>query len=169
VVKILFVCLGNICRSPAAEGIFRALASAEGLADRIEIDSAGTSGWNIGRPPDSRAQAAIRRRGIDISGLRARRTCSADFRRFDYLVAMDVANLLELSAACPAATEDRLHLLLDFAPETGCREVPDPYYGGPEGFETMLDLIEAGATGLLHAVRARHFPNDRSGAAATGV
>ncbi len=157
-VNVLFVCLGNICRSPAAEGVFRALCRREGLADHIGIDSAGTSGWNIGRPPDPRSQAATRRRGIDLSAQRARRVTAEDFRRFDYVVAMDSANISALTAISPADADDRIHLLLDFAPTAGRREIPDPYHGGAAGFETMLDLIELGAAGLLRHIRDRHFP-----------
>lgn len=159
-VNVLFVCLGNICRSPAAEGVFRALVAQAGLAELIGIDSAGTSGWNLGKPPDSRAQAVVRRRGIDISMLRARRVAPEDFHRFDYVVAMDAANVFTLAALCPVDAGNRLHLLLDFAPETGHREVPDPYHGGPDAFERMLDLVEMGAAGLLRHIRARHFAAD---------
>lgn len=156
-VKVLFVCLGNICRSPAAEGVFRDLVAQAGFDDRIAVDSAGTSGWNIGKAPDSRSQSVMRRRGIDISALRARRISAEDFRRFDYVIAMDAANVFTLAAICPADAGDRLHLLLDFAPETGRREVPDPYHGGIDAFEDMLSLIESGAAGLLRHIHDKHF------------
>ncbi|MGF1640410.1 MAG: low molecular weight protein-tyrosine-phosphatase [Rhodospirillales bacterium] len=160
-VNVLFVCLGNICRSPAAEGVFRALVEGEGLADRITVDSAGTAAWHLGKPPDRRAQAAARRRGIDIGGLRARQAGPADFRRFDLVLAMDRDNHADLARLCPPGEGQRLALFLDFAPEIPVREVPDPYYGGPEGFERMLDLIDIGGRGLLAHLRATRLRPDR--------
>lgn len=156
-VKVLFVCLGNICRSPTAEGVFRALVRDGGLADRIEVDSAGTSDWHIGEPPDGRGQAAAARRGYDLSVLRARQVTAHDFDRFDYVIAMDQANLAKLSALAPAGRGDKLSLFLAFAPELGVREVPDPYYGGPDGFDDVLDMIEAASRGLLADIQARHL------------
>ena len=153
-VNVLFVCLGNICRSPAAEGVFHALVDRHGLAYKVTTDSAGTSGWNIGQPPDPRAQAEARRRGIDLSGLRARQAGPEDFHRFDYLLAMDQRNLGALAGFCPQGREPRLRLFLDFAPDAGHREVADPYSLGPEAFRHMFQLIETGAQGLLrHIVR----------------
>lgn len=153
-VNVLFVCLGNICRSPAAEGVFHALVDRHGLAHRVATDSAGTSAWNIGQPPDPRAQAEALRRGIDLSGLRARQAGPEDFHRFDYLLAMDQRNLAALAGLCPQGREPRLHLFLDFAPDAGHREVADPYSLGPEAFRHMFQLIETGASGLLrHIVR----------------
>lgn len=157
-VKVLFVCLGNICRSPTAEGVFRALLRREGLGDRIGVDSAGTHAYHVGEPPDTRAQAAARRRGVDISGLKGRKATAADFEKFDYVLAMDRSNHANLSAICPRGREDRLHLFLGFAPDLGVDEVPDPYYGGEDGFDTVLDMIEAAAEGLLDDIRRRHFP-----------
>lgn len=156
-VRVLFVCLGNICRSPTAEGVFRALAEREGLAGRIEVDSAGVGSWHVGSPPDRRAQRAARRRGIDLSGQRARQAEAQDFRRFDYVVAMDPANRRELERLCPPGEEHRLHLLMDFAPELGRRDVPDPYYGGAGGFEAVLDMIERASQGLLAHIRKNHL------------
>lgn len=156
-VKVLFVCLGNICRSPTAEGVFRALVAGEGLGDRIQVDSAGTSDWHIGEPPDRRGQEAARRRGYDLSGLRARQVTPHDFERFDYVIAMDQSNVAKLSALAPAGTGEKLSLFLAFAPELGTREVPDPYYGGPDGFDDVLDMIEAASKGLLADIRARHL------------
>ena len=152
-VNVLFVCLGNICRSPMAEGVFRARVSEAGLSDRIAIDSAGTGDWHIGQPPDPRAQRSARQRGIDLSGLRARQAGSADFDRFDHVLAMDRANLADLARLCPAGREDRLRLFLDFAADTKGLDVPDPYYGGAAGFERVLDLVDAGARGLLDHIR----------------
>jgi Protein-tyrosine-phosphatase len=157
VVKVLFVCLGNICRSPSAEGVFRHLVDGAGLGDRILVDSAGTSDWNVGRSPDPRAQAATRRRGVDIASIRARQVTVEDLRRFDYVLAMDAANLFALTAMCPADAGCGVHMLLDFAPDAGRRDVPDPYYDGPAAFEAMLDLIELGAAGLLRHICDRHF------------
>lgn len=152
-VAVLFVCLGNICRSAAAEGVLRALAAAESLADRIEVASAATHDYQIGRPPDRRAQAVARARGIDISAQRARQADAGDFRRFDYVLAMDHANLADLWRICPPDAQNRLHRFLDFAPALGVRDVPDPYYGDDSDFVVMMDLIEAGARGLLAHLR----------------
>lgn len=152
-VNVLFVCLGNICRSPTAEGVFRGLVRAEGLSDVIATDSAGTSGWHIGAPPDERAQEAALRRGIDISDLRGRKSLAQDFHDFDYVLAMDRQNFRALSDLAPAGAENRLHMFLSFAPEVGQSEVPDPYYGGDDGFEQVLDMIEAASAGLLAHIR----------------
>lgn len=154
-VKVLFVCMGNICRSPTAQGVFETLVAREGLADRIVIDSAGTHAYHVGEPPDTRAQAAARRRGIDLSQQRARRVGRQDFMDFDYVLAMDSSNYNELKVLCDVKHEDKLRYLLDFAPQLGEQNVPDPYYGGPQGFERVLDLIEAAAQGLLADIRQR--------------
>ncbi|MEO5335778.1 MAG: low molecular weight phosphotyrosine protein phosphatase [Magnetospirillum sp. WYHS-4] len=155
-VRVLFVCLGNICRSPTAEGVFRALVEKEGLAGHIHVDSAGTGAYHVGEPPDARSQAAAARRGVDLSPLRARQAVREDFHRFDYVLAMDRDNLRNLQALCPKGEEHRLRLFLDFAPQAGRREVPDPYYGGPQGFDTVLDLAEAASRGLLAHIRENH-------------
>ena len=152
-VGILFVCLGNICRSPAAEGVFRVRAAEAGLAGRIVVDSAGTSDWNLGRPPDARTLAEARRRGIDLGGLRARQVQSDDFRRFDLILAMDRANLVALETIRPVGSAAELHLFLDFAAAAGRRDVPDPYRGGHADFRVMFDLIEAGVAGLIARLR----------------
>lgn len=156
-VKVLFVCLGNICRSPTAEGVFRAFVETAGLADRIGADSAGTSDWHIGEPPDRRGCEVAARRGYDLSAQRARQVSIADFDRFHYLIAMDRSNLAKLSAMAPPGTGDKLSLFLAFAPELGQHEVPDPYYGGPDGFDDVLDMIEAASKGLLDDIRSRHL------------
>jgi len=149
--------MGNICRSPTAEGVFRKLIADEAVADRIETDSAGTHAYHIGEPPDERAQATALNRGIDLADLRARRVRREDFDCFDYVLAMDRDNHAILEDLCPAGREDRLHLFLDFAPQLAQREVPDPYYGGPRGFEDVFDMVEQAAQGLLADIRRRHI------------
>lgn len=143
--RILFVCLGNICRSPTAEVVFRAAAARAGLAHRVEIDSAGTGEWHVGNPPDYRAVAHAARRGYDLQPLRARQVHADDFARFDWIFAMDRGVLAELAGLRPHGFTGHLGLFLDTAPALGLREVPDPYDGGPEGFERVLDLLEAGS------------------------
>jgi len=146
---VLFVCLGNICRSPTAEGVLRVIAAREFPALALDIDSAGTADYHVGEPPDRRTVAAARRRGYDLAGLRARQVRPEDFNRFDYLLAMDHANLAELETRRPTDASARLALFLEFAPEAATLEVPDPYYGGTEDFEHVLDLCESAARGLL--------------------
>jgi protein-tyrosine phosphatase len=147
--KILFVCLGNICRSPTAEAVLRELAAREAPELRLQIDSAGTAGYHVGDPPDPRTREAALRRGYDLSSLRARVVEASDFERFDLILAMDSQNLSVLQRRAPPAAVERLRLFLEFAPEAGVRDVPDPYYGGPNGFEEVLDLVEAASRGLL--------------------
>ncbi|AYQ38976.1 MULTISPECIES: low molecular weight protein-tyrosine-phosphatase [Burkholderia] len=154
-VSICFVCLGNICRSPTAEGVMRHQVDAAALADRIAIDSAGTGDWHVGEPPDTRAQAAARGRGYDLSALRARQVSAADFERFDLLLAMDEANLAELRRRCPPQHRDKVRLLMEFAPDSTETEVADPYFGGAQGFEQVLDQVERACAGLLETLRAR--------------
>jgi len=146
---VLFVCLGNICRSPTVEAVCRELLRREAPELIVAVDSAGTADYHRGAPPDARAEEAGRRRGYDLSGHRARQVGPADFEDFDLLLAMDRQNLLDLRRRAPAATRDRLRLFLDFDPEAAAREVPDPYYGGPEDFEAVLDLAERGARALI--------------------
>ena len=147
--RILFVCLGNICRSPTAEGVLRAIAAREFPELKLDIDSAGTADYHVGEPPDRRTVAAGRRRGYDLAGLRARVVRRDDFGRFNYVLAMDHANLAELERLRPEGAAARLALFLEFAPEAKVLDVPDPYYGGVEDFERVLDLCEVGARGLL--------------------
>ena len=147
--RILFVCMGNICRSPTAEGVTRAVAEKKGLVDRFEFDSAGTHGYHIGNPPDARARAAAAKRGYDLSPLKARQVNEFDFVRFDRILAMDRDNLELLRKACPQEHHVKLGLFLEYASRSAGDEVPDPYYGGPEGFERVLDMIEDAADGLL--------------------
>ena len=158
-IRILFVCMGNICRSPTAEGVFRAQVGAAGLQHLIATDSAGTHGYHIGDPPDRRSIAAAARRGIDISNLRARRVLREDFHRFDLVLAMDGENLDLLHRLCPPDAIAPPRLFLDFAPQAEARDVPDPYYGGTDGFERVLDLVDHAARGLLdHLRRTRLTP-----------
>jgi protein-tyrosine phosphatase len=152
-VKILFVCLGNICRSPTAEVVFRALAAREAPELTVEIDSAGTAGYHVGEAPDRRTCEAASRRGYDLSALRARMVEDRDFEYFDLILAMDRENLRALERRAPVGARERLRLFLEFAPEAGVSEVPDPYYGGPNGFEDVLDLIEAASRGLIAHLR----------------
>lgn len=156
-VRVLFVCMGNICRSPTAQGVFRSLLQREGLEEVIEIDSAGTHGYHVGEPPDRRAQETARRRGIDLSDLRARAVGPDDLSAYDYVIAMDQDNYHNLSGICPPGHERKLMLLMDFAPHLRTREVPDPYYGGDVGFERVFDMVEAAAQGLLEDIRRRHL------------
>ncbi|WP_017931248.1 low molecular weight protein-tyrosine-phosphatase [Robiginitomaculum antarcticum] len=151
--SVLFVCLGNICRSPTAEAVFRARAKAAGLD--VEIDSAGTGAWHAGEPPDARAMDAGERRGYDFTGQSARAVEGLDFARFDYVLAMDSENLAHLNAMKPVTYSGHLGLFCDFsgAQDTG-RDVPDPYYGGPQGFETVLDMIERASDGLIAKIRS---------------
>jgi protein-tyrosine phosphatase len=152
--RVLFVCLGNICRSPTAEVVFRAAAAKAGLASRVEIDSAGTGDWHVGDAPDPRAIVHAARRGYDLRPLRARQFSIVDFGRFDWILAMDRSVLDELEAACPSAFAGHLGLFLDVAPEIGERDVPDPYARGPEGFERVLDLVESASDALARRIAA---------------
>jgi protein-tyrosine phosphatase len=154
-VKVLFVCMGNICRSPTAAGVFGSLVTAEGLGDLVEIDSAGTLDYHTGEPADRRARDAARRRGIDLSAHRARAVRARDFHDFDYVLAMDRENYQDLLAISPDGGADRISLFMQFAAEAAADEVPDPYYGGPSGFDDVLDLIEAASRGLLAHLRPR--------------
>ena len=153
-VGILFVCMGNICRSPTAEGVFRHYVEEAGLADLFEIDSAGTHAYHVGEPPDKRAQAAAARRGFSLADIRARRVAAEDFERFHHIIAMDEDNLVLLHEQAATEQRTKIRLFLEYAsgPET---EVPDPYYGGATGFERVLDLVEDASRGLLEALRKR--------------
>jgi protein-tyrosine phosphatase len=152
VYRVLFVCTGNICRSPAAEAIVRSLAGRAGLSRFLEVDSAGTHPCGEGGRPDPRMVKAAARRAYDLGSLRARRLADEDFFRFDRVLAMDRQNLKFLQRECPSSLHDKLGLFIDFAPETGENEIPDPYYGNAEGFERVLGLCEAAGRGLVDAV-----------------
>jgi len=157
--SVLFVCTGNICRSPTAEVVFRALVTHAGLARAISVDSAATHDYQVGEPADARAVAHARRRGYEIPPRRARQVTAADFRRFEWILAMDRFNLAELEALCPGSYRGHLGLFLDFAPRSGELEVPDPYHGTEKDFERVLDLAEKGAAALLEVVSARLAPS----------
>jgi protein-tyrosine phosphatase len=162
--RILFVCLGNICRSPMAEGVFRRVAEEEGLIDRFEIDSAGLGDWHIGQAPDHRAQKAARSRGVDISDQSARQVVDEDFDRFDLLLVMDRSNYAELKARAPHEARAKIRPFLDFAPHVGTKDVPDPFFGGTEGFDHALDLIEAASRGLLASLTGENVGLRKRGA-----
>lgn len=147
-ISILFVCMGNICRSPTAEGVFRHCVNEAGLEDRITADSAGTHAYHVGEPPDRRAIAAAERRGVSLSDIRARRVSESDFEDFDYVIAMDEENRIRLLEQAPEEHQGKVQLFLSFV-EGAETEVPDPYYGGAVGFERVLDLVEEASRGLL--------------------
>jgi protein-tyrosine phosphatase len=147
--SVLLVCLGNICRSPTAEGVLRKMLADSGLDGRVQVDSAGTTGYHEGAPPDARALAAARARGFDLSSLRARRIVAEDFDRFDLILAMDEDNLADLREIAPDGARAQLGLLLDYAAGRRERAVPDPYYGGRNGFERVLDLVTEACAGLV--------------------
>lgn len=153
--RILFVCMGNICRSPSAQGVFRSLLAQRAPELSVEIDSAGTHDYHVGEPPDDRAIAAARRRGIDLSAQRARAVRAGDFDYYDLILAMDEENLRELRRRAPAHRHERIRLMMEFVPTAATRAVPDPYYGGPQGFEQVLDLLEEASEGLLLFVASR--------------
>lgn len=151
-VNVLFVCLGNICRSPTADGVFQKYVEDAKLTHLINVDSAGTSGWHIGEPPDSRSVREAANRGYDLSYLRGRQVSKQDFEQFDYVLAMDKQNLLDLKALAPSNYSGHLGLFLDFSQQSDYSEVPDPYHGGKQGFTLVLDLIEDASNGLLKTI-----------------
>lgn len=154
-VSVLFVCLGNICRSPTAEGVFRQLCENQGVISGLRIDSAGTAGWHDGKPPDGRAVAAARQHGIDLTSLRARQVSPSDFYSFDYILAMDGDNLSELQQCRPPDSTADIRLFLSYAIQCEQTDVPDPYYGGDEGFEQVLELTRNASAGFLMHLIAR--------------
>ena len=147
--SILFICTGNICRSPTAEGVFRDLVESGNLNRKIKIDSAGTHNYHVGEPPDERSQQAAKKRGIDLSKQRARQLTVEDFEKFDYLLVMDHSNYSWASQICPSEHRGKLKYFLEFAPALNRKDVPDPYYGGERGFEEVLDMVEEASRGLL--------------------
>jgi protein-tyrosine phosphatase len=156
-IKVLFVCMGNICRSPTAEGVFRHQVSVAGQADKIIVDSAGTHAYHIGSSPDRRAQQAALQRGYDLGSLRGRQVGAGDFNEFDYILAMDKENLANLRQICPLQEQHKLKLFMEFSRGFSQREIPDPYYGGNQGFENVLSLVEDAASGLLEEILARNI------------
>ena len=156
-IRVLFVCMGNICRSPTAEATFRHYVENAGISEHILIDSAGTHDYHIGDPPDSRAQRAAQLRGYDMSTLRGRQVAEDDFRRFDYVLAMDSTNLAILQRIAPPDSAARVRLFLEYARHHNEREVPDPYYGGADGVERVLNMVEDAAQGLLEEILQQHF------------
>lgn len=156
-VKVLFVCLGNICRSPTAHGVFEARVLEAGLQDWIEVDSSGTGDWHVGRPPDERAIDEARARGYDLDHLRARQVTVEDFANFDLIIAMDHSNLADLKAIAPSDSRAEVRLFLEFASNTDADEVPDPYYGGAEGFARVFELVESASHGLLVHIREQYL------------
>jgi protein-tyrosine phosphatase len=154
-VSVLFVCMGNICRSPTAHGVFQALVDEQGLSDRILVDSAGTHSYHVGSPPDIRSQATAQSRGVDLTGLRARRFVSDDFLDFDFLLAMDQANLTDMSSLRPGNARAQLDLMLEFSEKFMQKEIPDPYFGN-DGFDLVFDMISDASAGLLRHIRQRY-------------
>ena len=153
--SILFCCMGNICRSPTAEGVMQAALSTRASELSVALDSAGTHDYHVGAAPDARAIQAARRRGIDLSRLRARQVLTDDFERFDLVLAMDEQNLVDLRRLAPAHRHSRIKLVMEYAPDFGVRNVPDPYYGSAHGFEEVLDLLQAASEGLLADLQRR--------------
>jgi protein-tyrosine phosphatase len=154
-VRVLFVCLGNICRSPLAQGVFEDVLRREELEDEVSVDSAGTGSWHVGSPPDERAQRSAFARGLDLSAQRARRISPGDCEEFDYVLTMDEQNYRTVASLCRGKAVVRP--FLDFAAHSPEREIPDPYGGGPDGFERVLDLVEEASEGLLDDIRDRHL------------
>lgn len=154
-VHVLFVCLGNICRSPLAEGVFRRLVAERGLSDRIRVDSAGTGGWHVGHPPDRRMQATAEARGVSLSGIEARKVRRADLTAFDYVFAMDRENLRDLRALDSGEAREKIRLFRDFDPQDGGSDVPDPYYGGEEGFEVVFEIVDRTCRAILDFICRR--------------
>ena len=154
-VKVVFVCTGNICRSPTAEAVFRRMVEEAGMADRVVIDSAGTHGYHIGEPPDPRTEGAAATRGYSMAGQTARQFEYEDFDRFDLVLAMDRGHRTFLDRIAPPDKADKVKMFMNLASGWAEQDVPDPYYGGPDGFEVVLDMIEAGSRGLLAALAAR--------------
>ena len=155
-IRVLFICLGNICRSPLAQGVFENVLRREELEEEVFVDSAGTGSWHVGHPPDERAQRSAGLRGLDISAQRARRVTPEDCQNFDYLLTMDEENYRAVADLCPGGSTV-VRPFLDYAPNRTETKVPDPFYGGSEGFEHVLNLVEEASEGLLEDIRKRHL------------
>ena len=165
-VSVLFVCLGNICRSPTAHAVFQQIVNAQALGSKIQIDSAGTGDWHLGHAPDARSTATAAERGYDLSDLRSRLVTSADFTQFDYIIAMDTSNLSNLQVMRPSEFSGELELFLNYTAKerySDYTEVPDPYLGGADGFELVLDMIEDASLGLLNHIKAHIQQSDMAG------
>lgn len=156
-VKVMFVCMGNICRSPSAEAVFHYMAQTGGLRDYIEVASSGTHDYHVGGPADKRSHAAALSRGIDMTNHKAQHFKKEHCEQYDYIVVMDRVNHEHVMRHCPAEHQHKVHYFLDFAPQLNLKEVPDPYYGGADGFDNVLDLVEAASAGLLAEIRERHI------------
>jgi len=154
-VKVLFICMGNICRSPTAHGVFAHLVAEARLSRAIEIDSAGTHAYHVGEPPDHRAQETALQRGYDLGEIRARKVQAFDCEFYDYLIVMDEENLMDVRALCSTDCHEKVQLFLSYAENASVNEVPDPYYGGSKGFDRVLDLVEAASAGLLEDIRQK--------------
>lgn len=152
-IRVLFVCMGNICRSPTAEGVFASLLMSRDLANAFEVDSAGTHAYHVGDAPDLRSQKAARDRGVELKHIKARKVSQNDFEKFDYILAMDGENHAILSQICPDDHQHKIRLFLEYAPQLNQLEVPDPYYGGAYGFERVLDMVEAASEGFIEALQ----------------
>jgi len=151
-IKVLFVCMGNICRSPTAEGVFNKVIKDMGKHDHFLVDSAGTHAYHIGEPSDSRSQQTARGRGVDLSNIRARKVAPVDFEYFDHILAMDSDNYQLLMSASPSEHQHKVELFLDYAPKRSEQDVPDPYYGGANGFEHVFDLVEDASKGFYYTI-----------------
>lgn len=152
--SVLFICMGNICRSPSAQGVFEKFVDDNGLANKFLIDSAGTHSYHVGGKPDSRATQAALSRGIDLRGQRARKISTEDCEKFDHIVVMDNDNHMNVRMMCPQQHQHKIHKMMDFSPSSKYTEVPDPYYGGDQGFELVLDLLENASNGLLDSIQS---------------
>jgi protein-tyrosine phosphatase len=151
-IKVLFVCMGNICRSPTAEGVFAKIIAEKNLSSQFTVDSAGTHAYHVGKPPDYRAQQAALKRGVELQHLRARKIHSSDFEYFDYVLVMDDENYSIVMDSCPDEHKEKVKYFLDYAPHLGVREVPDPYYGEKLGFEKVLDMVENASLGFIETL-----------------
>lgn len=161
-VKVMFVCMGNICRSPSAEAVFHHMVETSGLRDYVEVASSGTHDYHVGGPADSRSHGALLNRGIDMSSHKAQQFKRVHFDEYDYILVMDRVNHAHVMDMCPTGHAEKVHYFLDFAPQLNLKEVPDPYYSGAEGFERVLDLVEAAAAGLMAEIRERFVDPARS-------
>jgi len=156
-VKVLFVCLGNICRSPTAHAVFRNMVQQQGLHERIDIDSAGTAAYHVGKHPDTRSMEVARTKGIEMMDLRARKVDFGDFYEYDYILAMDDENFYNLKEMALPEHHEKIQMFLDYSTQFSEREVPDPYYGGAQGFHHVFDLVDSASQGLLDHIRKHHL------------